>query len=75
MQILTLMDDGIHSAARFWILGTLISQLNPRMVVPSFRGHRGFRRLAYGSCRTTSLLECWKISLPPLSEGAHPLIL
>jgi hypothetical protein len=41
MQILTLMDDGIHSAARFWILGTLISQLNPRMVVPSFRGHRG----------------------------------
>src|SRR5262249_26100277 len=67
MQILTLMGDGIHSAADFWILGTLISRLNLRMVVPSFRGYQGFRRSAYGSCRITNLLECWKISFHLLS--------
>src|SRR5262245_65665541 len=70
MQILTRMDDGIHSAADFWLLGTPISQLNLRRVAPSFVVRQGFRRSEYGSCRITALSECWKISFRPSSRKA-----
>src|SRR6266849_6365578 len=68
MRILTLMGDGIRSAAYFWSLGILISRQSPLMVVLSFRVCRGFRRSAYGSCQITGLAEYWKISLHPLSR-------